>query len=70
MAVGDDSGVRPRRMCGNFDKMAVLVEAHRVPILFRGDHMEGFLKGFEMYYIVLNESTTEGKCRMKPFPVH
>lgn len=62
MAVGDDSGVEPKRWCGvTFEHKPVLVQAHRVPLLYEShNHISDQRKGFELVYIVLNESTWEG----------
>ena len=64
MAVGDDSGVEPKRWCGvTFEHRPVLVQAHMVPLLYKSPHylFRDQRKGFELVYIVLNESTWEGR---------
>ena len=63
MAVGDDSGVEPKRWCGvTFEHKPVLVQAHRVPLLYEShNHISDQKKGFELVYKVLNESTWEGR---------
>ena len=65
MAVEDDSGVEPKRWCGvTFEDRPVLVQAHMVSLFYKSPHylIRAQRKGFELLYIVLNESTWEGIC--------
>ena len=62
VAVGDDSGVPPRRVCGMSGQAAFIVQAHRVPLTYYSQReFYGSKQGFELRYYVLNESVSEGK---------
>ena len=63
VAIGDDSGVEPHRMCGISAQLLLLTQARRVPLFHFSDReFYGAQKGFQVYYTVLNESISEGKC--------
>ena len=63
VAIGDDTGIPPDRHCGVSGEAFALAQAQKVPLIYYSDrYFEGSGKGFELFYYVLDESFSEGKC--------
>lgn len=61
VAVGDDSGIAPKLLCGRMSPVFILMQAHKVLLLSHAerDTYEG--EGFLVFYSTLNQSVSEGK---------
>ena len=58
----DDSGVEPEHICGDMEPFNVLVHAHKVLLLSHAEReTHGDRIGFQVHYITLNQSVSEGK---------
>ena len=60
VAVGDDSGVPPKLLCGEIDQFFVLVQAHKVLVLSHAERDIHGGEGFKVFYSTLNQSVWEG----------
>ena len=61
VAIGDDSGVPPKLLCGEMDQFFVLVQAHTVPVLSHAERDIHGGEGFRVFYSTLNQSVWEGE---------
>ena len=61
VAVEDDSGVPPKRLCGQMSQFFVLVQAHEVILLSHAERDIHGGEGFLLFYSTLNQSVWEGK---------
>lgn len=61
VTVGDDSGVPPKRLCGQMSKFFVLVQAHEVILLSHAERDIHGGQGFLVFYSTLNQSVWEGE---------
>ncbi|XP_068682562.1 uncharacterized protein [Montipora foliosa] len=60
VAIGDDSGIPPDRLCGVSGEAFALAQAQKVPLIYySGRYFQGSGKGFELFYYVLDESFSE-----------
>ena len=61
-AVGDSSGVEPELICGVREPFDFLVQAKKVLLLSHAEReIHGDRIGFQLHYMTLNHSVSEGK---------
>jgi len=61
VAVGDDSGVPPKLLCGQMSQFFVLVQAHKVLLLSHAERDIHGGEGFLVFYSALNQSVWEAE---------